>query len=96
VGGGRAQTKYRWAAQVCRTQDERWTLWALRWSVKGSRKRGRPLTRWSDSFSKFFKGISLHPENGGSDRNDFWMAIAEDETAWNNLQEDYFTFWLGL
>jgi len=88
--------KYGWAAQVCRRQDERWTLQALRWSVKGSRKRGRPLTRWSDSFTKLFKGISPHPENGGSGRNDFCMAIAEDETAWNNLESDYLNFVMGL
>ena len=88
--------KYRWAGQVCQAQDERWTLQALRWSVNGSRKRGRPLTRWSDSFTKFFKDISEPFDNVSSSRNDFWMAQAEDTTAWDNLEEDYLNFVAGV
>ena len=89
--------RYQWAAQVCRRQDERWTLQALTWSVNRSRRRGRPLSRWTDSFFKFFDIVSPHEyiHNVNTSRHICWMTFAQDEVAWDNLEEDYLNFVLG-
>ena len=79
--------KFQWAGQVARYTDGRWTRDVLLWSVTGARKRGRPVTRWTDSLNKFFKEESQS--------NTFWLALAEDEDSWNSLQDDYVNFVLG-
>ncbi len=88
--------RFQWAAQVCRRNDDRWTLQALRWSINGSRRRGRPVTRWTDSFNNFFKTTDQHDGNAHADRNSFWMTLAQDEEAWSKLEEDYLNRALGL
>ena len=69
--------RYRWAGHVARRQDGRWTREVLTWSVVGSRSQKRPLTRWSDTFRKFF--CSLFDLDRTSD-NSFWMDAAKTGT----------------
>jgi hypothetical protein len=87
--------KFKWASTVCSRTDDRWTLQALRWSVDGSRKRARPVTRWTDSFNHFFRAIQQNGEGSHDDNNAFWMTLAQDGASWSNLEDDYVNFVLG-
>ena len=66
------------------------------WSVSGSRKRGRPVTRWTDSFNQFFKSLEQADDIMLGNDNTFWMTLAQDEASWSSLEEDYVNFVLGL
>ena len=84
--------KFRWAGQVARRQDGRWTREVLTWSLDGKRPRKRPLTRWTHSLQKF--ASTLHgDESFGS--NECWMALAQDEDVWRSLETDYINFVAG-
>jgi len=86
----------RWADRVCSVQHERCTLQALTWCVNGTRKRGRPFTRWTDSLSEFFQHITQYNNTIHASRHDFWMTLAKDEDSGNNLEEDYLNSALGV
>ena len=77
--------KFRWAGQVARCTDRRWTREVLEWSATGSRRRGRPVMRWTDSLNKFFQQPSL---SSGL----CWLTLASDEDSWLSLKEDYVNF----
>ena len=80
--------KFRWAGQVARCTDRRWTREVLEWSATGSRRRGRPVMRWTDSLNKFFQQPSLSSAL-------CWITIASDEDSWHSLEEDYVNFVLS-
>jgi hypothetical protein len=44
--------KFRWIGHTLRKEDEEIPKAALLWNPKGSRKRGRPKTRWRKSVIK--------------------------------------------
>ena len=85
--------RYRWAGHVARRQDGRWTREVLTWSVVGSWSQKRPLTRWSDTFSKFF--CSLFDMDRTID-NSFWMDAAQDRDTWHASESEYIDFVLRL
>jgi len=83
--------KWRWAGQVARTQDNRWTLQVAVWMQdrqktdvqNGLRRRqGRPITRWSDEIVAYLQEIykEQHME---------WTEIARDADTWEHLEEDF-------
>ena len=49
--------RYKWVSTVVSREDDRWTKAIMHWTVSGERRRGRPLTRWSDSFKRFFEHV---------------------------------------
>ena len=84
--------KFRWAGHVARCHDGRWTREVLTWSVAGSRMRGRPHARWTDSINKFFD--NLFGLDKTSD-NLFWLGLAEDRDSWHAAESDYVNFVMG-
>ena len=87
--------KFAWAGHTARRHDGRWTRLVLQWSVEGARKRGHPVSRWSDSLHKFFKQICGKFATL-QDGNSFWMSLAENRESWASLTEDYVNFAMGL
>ena len=86
--------KFAWAGHISRRHDGRWTRLVLQWSAEGRRKRGHPVTRWSDSLNKFF--TQVHKDKTTvTDGNAFWMALAEDRNNWVSLTEDFVNFAMG-
>ena len=83
--------RFRWAGHVARRNDGRWTREVLTWSIEGSRSRGRPLTRWTDSLRDFFASIRATSDEESHD-NAFWMIIAEDRSTWQALENQYVDF----
>ena len=84
--------KFRWAGNVARRRDGRWTREVLTWSPAGLRARKRPLMRWTDSLQKFAATLYGLDADGS---NEGWMALAEDEATWRNLEDDYVNCTLG-
>lgn len=86
--------KFKWAGEVARRQDGRWSHEVLAWNAQGTRPRKRPHKRWSDSISYFVQQCL-----GGSTRlsraNGEWIALARDKVAWQALTNDYVNFALG-
>ena len=81
--------KFRWAGRTARLSDGRWTKEVMLWCATGSRKRGRPKSRWTDSLNKFF-------DQGRQSTNTFWMEIAQEEESWLSLEDNFFVdFALG-
>jgi hypothetical protein len=77
--------RFRWAGHVARRHDGRWTREVLTWSVAGSRARGRPLARWTDTIIKFFNemwGVDIKD-------NSFWLDLAEERERWQAAEPDY-------
>ena len=82
---------FRWAGHTARRHDGRGTREILSWSASGRRRRGRPLSRWSDHLNKFFQ--QARGDSGTiTENNVFWMALAEDRQGWTSLEEDYVNF----
>ena len=79
---------FRWAGRNARLKDNRWTQEVLMWSATGSRKRGRPKSRWTDCLNRFFR-------QGRQSTNKFWLELALDEETWATLEDDYVNFALG-
>lgn len=68
--------KWRWAGHVARITDDRWTTRTTVWpGPAGYRKRGRPLTRWSDDIQHI----------AGRD----WTRTARNREAWQTLEEAF-------
>ena len=86
---------FQWAGHTARRTDGRWTREVLQWSVEGKRKRGHPVTRWSDSINRFFVQVLEYRRQTVQKRNSFWMSIAEDRDTWKDLEEDYIKCVLG-
>ena len=78
--------KFRWAGHVIRRDDGRWTREVLTWSLQGTRSRGRPFTRWTDSLNKFFEKRYEEAEDS------FWLILAEDRYTWHALDDEYIEF----
>ena len=69
--------QWRWAGEVARRQDGRWTKRVLHWVPDGQRRRGRPATRWDGRLIEYFKGS----EN--------WWKVAKDRVHWNDLEPGF-------
>ena len=75
--------KWKWAGEVARMTDNRWTQRLALWKpASGSRTVGRPCLRWADSIDNFMKTI------GDSGDMDWWM-LAQDVDAWTDYEEEY-------
>ena len=80
--------KWQWAGHIARRCDGRWGRKALDWCPDGCRSRGRPVTRWTDVVSVFFKvnlGSDIEPES-------YWKPQAMDRDIWNMLEQDFLEF----
>ena len=68
--------KYRFAGQVARHTDGRWTGAVVQWTPTSGRgrDRGRPYTRWSDDLARF----------AGD-----WAQEALDAQAWADAEEGF-------
>lgn len=65
--------KWKWGGHVTRLQGSRWAMISTTWDPRiGRRNRGRPGTRWADSF----KSIA----------GPMWSRIAKDREKWRTLQ----------
>lgn len=70
--------KWKWAGHIARLTDNRWTVEATKWpGPPGTRKAGRPNTRWIDEITKI----------AGTN----WWQTARDRSRWRDLEEA-FTF----
>ena len=69
--------QWRWAGEIARRQDGRWTKRVLHWVPDGQRRRGRPATRWDGRLIEYFKGS----EN--------WWKVAKDRVHWNDLEPGF-------
>lgn len=68
--------KWRWAGHVARMSDDRWTIRITSWPGPiGTRKRGRPVTRWSDDITRV----------AGNN----WLIEAKDRDHWGSLEEAF-------
>ena len=72
--------KFRWAGHIVRRTDGRWTCGVLSWMPQGSRKRGRPHQRWTDSLCAFFKSL-LGDTSHGNDMDEFCTRKRSLETS---------------
>ena len=72
--------KWRFAGELARKQDSRWSQQAVQWRPNGGvgRSAGAPPTRWEDQLLQF----------AGGD----WMAKAQDAESWA-VSEDVFATW---
>ena len=72
--------KWRFAGELARQEDSRWSQQAAEWKPNGGfgRRRGAPRTRWEDQLVRF----------AGGD----WMSIAQDEDTWG-ASEEVFAGW---
>ncbi|KAK6761902.1 hypothetical protein RB195_022842 [Necator americanus] len=74
------ESKIRWAGQVMRFNNNRWTRAVSDWipcDIK--RTAGKPPTRWSDFFTKSFKENYVPRE-----RKNHWATLARDRDQWKN------------
>ena len=69
--------KWKFAGQLVRKTDDRWSKLLLTWRPYNGHGRGpgRPRTRWNDSIAEFCGGD--------------WLSIAADECRWNDLEDLY-------
>ncbi|KAI8434265.1 hypothetical protein MSG28_012359 [Choristoneura fumiferana] len=68
--------KWRWAGHVARMGDNRWTSRLTSWpGPAGTRKRGRPKTRWADDIVEIAGKL--------------WMEKANDRDYWASLEEAF-------
>ena len=83
--------KWRWAGQVARAQDERWSFQVAQWmqdrrknrAQSGLRRRqGRPNSRWSDEIAAYLQ------ETYGEQLME-WTDVALDAATWEHLEEDF-------
>lgn len=72
--------KWRFAGQIARKQDSRWSLQAIVWKPNHGlgRSPGRPRTRWSDQLEVFAGGDWMQC----AQNPDVWEASAEVFAAW--------------
>ncbi|KIH57151.1 hypothetical protein ANCDUO_12659 [Ancylostoma duodenale] len=71
-------SKIRWAAHVLRLNDNRWKRAVSDWTPRDvERTTGRPPTRWSDFFTKYFK-----------DRYDALRVPRTDRIHWTTLARE--------
>ncbi len=67
------QSKWRWAGNVARRKDNRWTKRLLEWQPRtGKRRRGRQKTRWRDDITSYIRTT--------------WARVAEDRKVWNDMR----------
>jgi len=81
--------RFRWAGHVCRREDGRWSRKVLKWQPVGTRYQGRPLTRWSDAFDRYFEKVS---EAMGEEVD--WMTASLDRDSWRNFEDSFVQFCL--
>jgi hypothetical protein len=79
--------KFKWAGQVWRHSDGRWASQVVRSHFMGSRRSGRPLTRWSVHFDKFFDEVS----DATGERLD-WTNIAQNKETWQSFEDEFVSF----
>ncbi|KIH63222.1 hypothetical protein ANCDUO_06477 [Ancylostoma duodenale] len=77
-------SKIRWAGHVMRLNDHRWTRAVSDWTPrKVKRTTGRPPTRWSDFFTKFFKERHNALRVSRTDRI-HWTTVAHERDKWKD------------
>ena len=70
--------KWVWAGHVARKEDGRWSTAVLGWKPHGTRKFGRPLTRWKQDIRGFVEAaVEIDPCA--------WMLLAQDRNIWSDL-----------
>ena len=76
--------KWQWAGHVIRREDGRWSHRVLDYTPTGKRLVGRPVTRWTACFAKYFA------KNRGYTRDTpkLWAAMAMDRATWSSMQRD--------
>jgi hypothetical protein len=73
--------KWKWAGQVTRRDDERWSTTLLHWRPKGRRNVGHPIKRWEDDLLQFFVRYEGDPSE--------WSINAFDRETWSNLESEF-------
>ena len=67
--------KWKWGGHVARLQSSRWAQISTMWDPRiGRRQRGRPASRWTDSFRKI---AGVH-----------WSRAARNRSNWKTLQRE--------
>ena len=79
-----SRRKFQWAGHVLRRSDGRWSKQVFCWCPVGSRSQGRPLIRWSDSFTNFFEKMSA-----AIGQQVDWMNRAADRDWWKLMEAPY-------
>lgn len=70
------QRKWKWAGHAARYNDNRWTIRTIKWTgPRGTRRKGRPRSRWSD---EIVATAGRH-----------WLNTAKERSQWNSLEEAF-------
>ncbi|GFO31657.1 endonuclease-reverse transcriptase [Plakobranchus ocellatus] len=76
-----AKQKWKWAGDVARLKDNRWTLRVTEWQPRNSkRSRGRQARRWLDDIVKT--------------KGNMWSRDARDRDEWRRDAEGYILQWM--
>ncbi|KAJ1357070.1 hypothetical protein KIN20_015098 [Parelaphostrongylus tenuis] len=77
-------SKIRWAGHVMRFNDNRWTRAVTDWIPRDvKRSKGRPLTRWSDFFTKAMEE-RYDAQRIPRTRRTHWATLARDRKKWKS------------
>ncbi|KAJ1366370.1 hypothetical protein KIN20_027010 [Parelaphostrongylus tenuis] len=77
-------SKIRWAGHVMRFNDNRWTRAVTDWIPRDvKRSKGRPLTRWSDFFTKAMEE-RYDAQRIPRARRTHWATLARDREKWKS------------
>ncbi|KAJ1355561.1 hypothetical protein KIN20_013015 [Parelaphostrongylus tenuis] len=80
----RQDFKIRWAGHVMRFNDNRWTRAVTDWIPRDvKRSKGRPLTRWSDFFTKAIEE-RYDAQRIPRARRTHWATLARDREKWKS------------
>ncbi|KAK6731160.1 hypothetical protein RB195_007555 [Necator americanus] len=86
------ESKMRWAGHVMRFNDNRWARAVSDWVPRDiKRTTGRPLTRWSDFFTKSFKE-KYDALRVPHERRNHWATLARDRDKWKNYWHPFDQF----
>jgi hypothetical protein len=75
------EQKWRWAGNVARFDDNRWSKISEGWEPKSKRHRGRPAKRWKDDIVEV-----------GSI---FWRKKAQRRENWKNMETAFIQRWIA-
>ena len=76
--------KWNWAGELVRHEGGKWSRKVLQWNAElekeAARCKGRPATRWDDSFADFIATTA-----GTED----WKTVAKNTAEWIKLEHTY-------